>query len=171
MLAIMDSLVLRISRRQALRNHTRIDTRLLIEPKIDHRAKLPFWSIALSFIITLLLGLINIGSATAFNAVISLMVASYLASYLLPIALLAWKRWTKQKLPVGQWHMGRFGLAINITAIIWTTIVFIFSFWPSSATVTLQTMNWAVLLWGGTFILGCLLYLRQRRWFKTSAKA
>jgi len=66
--------------------------------------------------------------------------------------------------------MGRFGLAINITAIIWTTIVFIFSFWPSSSSVTLQTMNWAVLLWGGTFVLGCLLYIRQRRYFETLAK-
>lgn len=166
----MGSLVLHISRRQASHDQIRHGTQLLTDSKIDDRTKLPIWSIALSFIITVLLGLINVGSATAFNAVISLMVASYLASYLLPIALLAWKRWTKQELQVGRWHMGRFGLAINITAIIWTTIVFIFSFWPSSSSVTLQTMNWAVLLWGGIFVLGCLLYIRQRRYFKTLAK-
>jgi hypothetical protein len=32
-------------------------------------------------------------------------------------------------------------------------------------------MNWAVLLWGGTFVLGCLLYIRQRRSFKIPAEA
>ncbi|TIA33117.1 amino acid transporter [Aureobasidium pullulans] len=139
--------------------------------KIDDRAKLPIWSITLSFVVTLLLGLINVGSATAFNAVISLMVASYLASYLPPIALLAWKRWTKQGLQMGRWHLGRFGLATNIAAIVWTTIVFLFSFWPTTSSVTLQTMNWAVLLWGGSFVLGCLLYIRQRNWFRTPAIA
>jgi choline transport protein len=144
---------------------------LLTNFEIDDRAKLPVWSLALSFVITLLLGLINVASATAFNAVISLMVASYLASYLLPIALLGWKKWTKQELQMGRWHMGRFGLAINITAVVWTTIVFVFSFWPNSSSVTLQTMNWAVLLWGGTFVLGCLLYIRQRRCFKIPAEA
>jgi choline transport protein len=144
---------------------------LLTNFEIDDRAKLPVWSLALSFVITLLLSLINVASATAFNAVISLMVASYLASYLLPIALLGWKKWTKQELQMGRWHMGRFGLAINITAVVWTTIVFVFSFWPNSSSVTLQTMNWAVLLWGGTFVLGCLLYIRQRRCFKIPAEA
>lgn len=146
-------------------------TQLLTTLKIDDKVKLPVWSIVLSFVITLLLGLINIGSATAFNAVISLMVASYLASYIMPIALLAWKRWNKQDLQMGPWHMGRFGLVINVVAIIWTAVVFVFSFWPTSASVTLQTMNWAVLLWGGSFVLGCLLYIRQRKSFKTLAMA
>ncbi|KAH0843808.1 hypothetical protein FOPE_09143 [Fonsecaea pedrosoi] len=53
--------------------------------QVNPRTRLPLYSVALSVLITLLLGLINNGSFAAFNAVASLVVSGYLGSYTLPI--------------------------------------------------------------------------------------
>ena len=49
----------------------------------------------------MLLGLINISSSTAFNAVISLVVASFYSSYFNVIAPLTWRKLTGTAPPLG----------------------------------------------------------------------
>lgn len=114
-------------------------------------------------IITLLLALINIGSTEAFNALISLVVAGFLGSYIPPIALLLWKRLRGDHINYGPWKLGVFGVPANIFALIWTIIAMFFSFWPGAVNPTPQTMNWACLLYGATMIFSIGFYVLHGR--------
>ncbi|KAI9733682.1 MAG: hypothetical protein M1834_003285 [Cirrosporium novae-zelandiae] len=92
--------------------------------KIEPTTKLPLWSLTTTTAITLLLGLINIGSATAFNAIVSVVVAGYLGSYILPISLFLYRRLHDPKsMRWGPWTLGRWGAAINIFSLMFTLIV------------------------------------------------
>jgi len=133
---------------------------------VEPRSKLPIYSIAVSVVITMLLGLINIGSSAAFNAVASLVVSGYLGSYSLPIILLLKNKITNPtSVHYGPFTLGRgFGYFCNIFGLVWIAVVMVFSFFPSVRTdLTLETMNWSCLLWGGTMIIGVALYFGYLR--------
>lgn len=59
---------------------------------VHPRYKLPSFWLAVVFLVTLLLSLINIGSAISFNATLSLPVAGYMVSYFIPQALILYRR-------------------------------------------------------------------------------
>ncbi|OAL02030.1 hypothetical protein IQ06DRAFT_325450 [Phaeosphaeriaceae sp. SRC1lsM3a] len=59
---------------------------------VNSRMKVPLNSIAITSTITCLLSLINIGSATVFNAIVSLTVAGLFGSYLIPFSLFLYVR-------------------------------------------------------------------------------
>ena len=63
----------------------------------------------------------------AFNAIVSLVVSSYLSSYLLPIILMIRKRLRGESIPLGPWTLGRWGLPINIFAAVYTLITVYFT--------------------------------------------
>jgi choline transport protein len=131
---------------------------------VEPRTKLPLYAISLSTLITMLLGLINIGSSAAFNAVASLVVAGFLGSYILPIGLLLYNRISNpSSINYGPFSLGRFGIPTNIFALLWTILVMVFSFFPAAIPITLSTMNWSCLLWGGTMIFGFAFYIFYQR--------
>lgn len=135
--------------------------------QVEPRTKLPLYSLALTAFITVLLALINIGSTQAFNAVVSLVVAGFLGSYVIPIALLLYTRVRNPtSLNWGPWVLGRWGVACNISGLIWTIIVFFFSFWPTVVPVDKTSMNYSSLLWGGTTVFGIIFYIvyGKRTW-------
>jgi choline transport protein len=120
---------------------------------VHQRMKIPLVAISLTALVTSLLSLINIGSATAFNAIVSLTVAGLFGSYLIPCSLLLYVRVTvPERLIPGPWTLGRWGIAVNAFAVAWSVIVFLFSFWPQNVPVTLVNMNWSCLLWGGVVV-------------------
>ncbi|RMY88786.1 hypothetical protein D0862_10363 [Hortaea werneckii] len=127
---------------------------------LHERSKLPIWALALSVTITMLLGLINIGSSTAFNAVISLVVAAYYSSYFNAIVLLTWRKLNGTAPEPGPWTIGKTpSLIINIMTLIYIVIVFIFSFFPLTVTdLTPSSFNWAVVLYFGVVGIGIALY-------------
>lgn len=132
--------------------------------QVEPRSKLPLYAISCSAIITMLLGLINIGSSAAFNAVASLLVAGFLGSYLLPIGLLLHNRVRNPASVVyGPFKLGRYGIACNTFAILWTILVMVFSFFPAAIPITLETMNWSCLLWGAAMIFGLAFYIFYQR--------
>jgi choline transport protein len=109
-------------------------------------------------VISLLLGLINIGSTVAFNAVLSLVVAGYFSSYLVPIIFMVVKRFGKEPIQFGPWNLGKFGLPINVFAIAYTALTLVFSFFPPGVPVTALNMNWSIAVWGGTIWFGIIYY-------------
>lgn len=128
---------------------------------LHERSKLPIWALAFSVTITMLLGLINIGSSTAFNAVISLVVAAYYSSYFNAIVLLTWRKLNGTAPEPGPWTIGKTpSLIVNIMTLIYIVIVFIFSFFPLTVTdLTPSSFNWAVVLYFGVVGIGIALYL------------
>lgn len=128
--------------------------------------KLPLWALGLSTVITMLLGLINIGSSTAFNAIISLVVSSYYSSYFNAIALLTWRKLNGTAPTPGPWTIGKTpSLIVNILTLVYIVIVFIFSFFPLAIPVDLTTMNWAVVLYFGVLVIGVVLYMIRGKRF------
>lgn len=119
----------------------------------------------------MLLSLINIGSSTAFNAIISLSTVSLYVSYLIPISCLVLKRFSGEKIAWGPWTLGRFGPAINIFALVYGVFICIFLPFPSQRPVTAVNMNYAAPVMGVVivfavtdwFVRGSKVYVGPRR--------
>ncbi|KAG2162089.1 hypothetical protein VTO58DRAFT_109485 [Aureobasidium pullulans] len=126
--------------------------------------KIPFWSVVFCTFITMLICLINIFSTVAFNAIVSLTIAGLFISYLIPVSLMAFKRATGEPIKWGPWKMGSLGLPVNIVSMIYLIITIVFSFFAPETPVTLASMNWSCLVFGGFVIIG-LVY-----WFVTGRK-
>ncbi|KAJ4299251.1 hypothetical protein N0V90_004495 [Kalmusia sp. IMI 367209] len=122
--------------------------------------KIPLPSILITCTVSCLLSLINIGSATVFNAVVSLSVAGFFGSYILPFSLLLYTRLRQPgKLEYGPWKLGRLGPWINGFAIVWSAVVMFFSFWPASVPVNAVNMNWSCVLWGAVVIFAATFWI------------
>lgn len=113
----------------------------------------------------MLLGLINIGSTTAFNAVLSLAVVSLQISYLMPIILLIWRRISRPNtLTWGPWQLGKSGIVVNVVAIVYLVFTSIFLLFPPYQPITAENMNYAPVVLGGAVIFGCVYWpLRARK--------
>jgi amino acid transporter len=107
----------------------------------------------------MLLSLINIGSTTAFNAILSLAVVSLQVSYLIPIILLIWRRlFRPDTLLWGPWRLGKAGLPINIFAVVYLLYTCIFLLFPPFQPFTAVTMNYAPVVLGGALVFGCIYW-------------
>jgi choline transport protein len=111
-----------------------------------------------SFAITVLLSMINIGSSLAFNAVASLGTAALISSYIVSISCVTLKRYRGQKLPAARWSLGKLGGPINVISVLYLIIVFIFSFFPETTIVNAQLMNWNILIYGFTIVFAISWY-------------
>ncbi|KAE9362924.1 amino acid transporter [Stipitochalara longipes BDJ] len=132
--------------------------------RVHSSTGLPLYSILVSAIIAFLLALINIGSTAAFNAIVSVVVAGYMASYSIPITLILFKRLRndpiKDNLRWGPWKLGPIlGPIVNVVGLIYIIIALFFSFFPSTVTVTPVTMNWSCLLFGATVLFSIVYYM------------
>lgn len=117
----------------------------------------------LSFAITALLACINIGSTAALNAINSLGGVSIITSYHITIGCLALKRLKGEPLPPRRWSLGRYGLAINIAALLFLTPIWFFYFWPIARPVTAQTLNWSPVMYGSMIIISATYYIVKGR--------
>lgn len=126
---------------------------------MDPHYRIPIRSIVLVSVVIALLSLINIGSAAALNAILSLTTLALYVSYLIPIGLLVRKRLRRENIDFGPWHMGRFGLWVNLYALGFGVFIVIFLPFPAATPVTALGMNYA----GPVFL--ALLLLALLDWF------
>ena len=107
----------------------------------------------------MLLALINIGSTAAFQAFISLNVASYYSSFLLAASVMLNLRLKNAELeiPWGPFRLGSAGIPVTVLAMLYTVVCLFFSFWPAYAQVTPASMNYSVLIFGATLMF-CLAF-------------
>lgn len=114
----------------------------------------------------MLLSLINIGSSTALNAVLSLSTWALYISYLIPITLLVMKRLRKEHIAFGPFRLGRFGLWINFFAMIYGVFICIFLPFPPTRPVTPVNMNYAAPVFAAVVVFGIIdWFLRGRKNF------
>jgi amino acid transporter len=100
-----------------------------------------------------LLLLINIGSSTALNALLALSNISIYISYLIPITLIFLKRLRKEHINFGPWTLGRWGMAVNLYAIVFGVFVCIFVPFPPIIPVTAENMNYCAPVFLGLIVL------------------
>lgn len=131
---------------------------------VDPKRNIPANSIALTCMITVLLSLINLGSDTAFNAIISLQVCAIMMTYAVSVACVLYRRVAHPELiPTARWSLGKWGVPVNIIGLIYVSFTFFWSFWPNTVPVTLQTMNWSVVLYIGVLVISLIMYVIQGR--------
>ncbi|KAK5165237.1 uncharacterized protein LTR77_009335 [Saxophila tyrrhenica] len=121
---------------------------------------IPLNAVVVSFVITCLLSLINLGSAVAFNAIASLTVGAILSSYIISISCVLLRRIRKDRpLPSKRWSLGAAAVPMNIGAILFLIVVYFFTFWPLVNQPTLAYMNWSSAMYGGTVIFAVVYFL------------
>jgi len=118
--------------------------------RVDPRTRLPLYAIGATCVFNILIALINIGSTTAFQAFMSLLIASYYSTFLIAAGVMLRKRLNGEdkKLPWGPFRLGRAGIPATVVAMAYTVVGTFFSFWPYTPAVTAQNMNFSVLLYG-----------------------
>ncbi|RVX74884.1 hypothetical protein B0A52_01161 [Exophiala mesophila] len=124
----------------------------------------PMNSIVVSFVVSCLLSLINIGSTIALNNITSLSLVAILSSYIASIGCLFWKRITGQPLLPAKFRLPNgVGIFLNGFSLIFLTFAFIFAFFPGNPDPTVEQMNWACLIYGAVLIFaGVDYYVRAR---------
>lgn len=121
--------------------------------------EIPLNAVIITLVITCLLSLINIGSTVAFNAIASLALVGILGTYIISITCLVLRRLRKNDpLPPHRWSLGRFGIFVNIGALIYLYGTWVFLFFPISIPVTAATMNWSSLMFGSAMIVALIYY-------------
>lgn len=131
--------------------------------QVNKQYLIPLRAIVLVTSIAMLLGLINIGSSTAFNALNSLALIGHYASYLLPITLVAMHRFGKRSIPWGPFKLGRFGLALNLLSIAYSIILIVFMVFPPYQPVTAENMNYSSVIFGLVILMSVLLWFGYGR--------
>lgn len=129
---------------------------------IDEALGIPKNALLFSAGFSMALSLINIGSDTAFNAIISVNTSSLMLSYTLSIGCVLWRRLNcPATLPPARWSLGRLGLPINAAGMLYTLWAFFWSFWPSNSFYEADLFNWAPVVFGAVTVYGAVDF-----WFR-----
>lgn len=142
----------------------------------------PMNSIIVSFVVSCLLALINIGSTIALNNITSLSLCAILyvpftsfphplprtqrltihhirSSYIISISLLLWRRLFNLPLLPAPFTLSKpVGILLNVWSLAFLWIAFIFSFFPGTYNPTVAQMNWACLIYGAVMIFALVHY-------------
>lgn len=145
-------------------------------PQLEPRSKIPFVAVAITTVIAALLSLINIGSYTAFNDVLSLSITGFYSTYFAASVLLLWRRCTggidmpnpnnynapligTDRLVWGPWRIpGVLGIINNAYACGYMLVILVFSLFPPTTPTTLATMNYASLVTGILVLFSVFYY-------------
>ncbi|KAL2839522.1 amino acid transporter [Aspergillus pseudoustus] len=132
-------------------------------------ACLPLPAITSSTVFMALLGLINIGSTTAFNVIVSLSVVSLYISYLIPIALLLARRIGIAGPPLAHSEYGPFRLGgimgplLNVIGVLYSALIVVFLFFTPYQPVTKENMNYAIVVFGAVLVISIALWVAKGR--------
>lgn len=110
-----------------------------------------------------MLSLLNIGSTVAINIALSLSTVALMATYIFSISCVTLKRLRKEPLPPARWSLGKYGLAVNIIALIYSLWSFFWSMWPSQYHITAVTFNWSPVLFVCLMFFACVLYFSDTK--------
>ncbi|RMZ77239.1 hypothetical protein DV738_g4527, partial [Chaetothyriales sp. CBS 135597] len=130
---------------------------------VNPKWNIPLPAVAVTLTIAALLSLINIGSTVALQAITSLGALSTIISYYLTIGCLVWRRFSGIPLPARRWSLGRWGLPINIAALLFLTPIIFFITWPLVTPVAAATFNWSSVMLVGVLLISLLYFLIKAR--------
>ena len=120
-------------------------------------------AVLITYSFCVLISLISLGSAIAFNAIVSLQLLALVFTYMITIGCLIWRRLYGKTLPRGSWSLGWFGMLINIIAIVYSMYLIVFIAFPTEVPVTLSSFNWAPVMFGGVVLLALAYYIVYAR--------
>lgn len=125
---------------------------------VQHSWGIPLNSVIFSFIVSILLALINIGSTVAFNSIASLGTGALMSSYIISISCMFVKRWRNETLLPCKFSLGKSGIWINAISVLYLTFAFVVGFFPTFPHPTPDLMNWNVLIYGAVVVFSLVYY-------------
>ncbi|KAL4902019.1 hypothetical protein BDW74DRAFT_187028 [Aspergillus multicolor] len=136
--------------------------------RVNDKTGMPVMAILATTAVLVLLGVVNIGSTTALNAFTSLAVLALNISYLVPVALMLWRRLSSTAtLTYGPWRLGALGVPVNVVSVVYLTYTTIFMVFPPYQPVTAENMNYSSLIFGAVLIFsGVYWAFRGRKQYK-----
>lgn len=135
--------------------------------RVDPVWKVPARSLWLQGLIIGLVGILYLFANTVLSAILSVSTIALTISYGMPIlALLVVGR---DKLPPGEFRLGKFGAVINWISVIYCSITTVFFFFPGSPNPSPSDMNYAIAVFGIMLIIavGFWFIKGQRTYLKT----
>jgi amino acid transporter len=131
---------------------------------VDSSREIPTNAILLSSATAMLLALINLGSTTAFHAIVSLQVSCLMFTYACSLSCILHRRIRHPaSLPVVRWSLGRWGVPVNVIGLAYSLFSFFWSFWPSYTPVMIDDFNWSSVLFVLVFTMSLVMYRVQGR--------
>lgn len=125
--------------------------------RVDEKHGTPIWALVLTTLIQLLLGLINLGSSSAFLAFVSVGVISLAVSYGIPISISLFHR--RRDVNIAKWTLGKpIGWTVNVIALLWIVFETILFSMPTVLPVTAASMNYAIVVFFGFMTLSAVWY-------------
>ena len=104
----------------------------------------------------MLLSLLNLAGYTAFSVILALSTFGLYQSYIIAIACMLNARLTG-RVQIAPWSLGRWGVPVNIFALVYSVWLAIFMVFPNYLPITASYMNYAlpinVLVWIGALIM------------------
>jgi len=130
---------------------------------VDSKLGVPVWALVLTTIVQMLLGLINLGSSSAFTAFVSVGVIALAVSYAIPIGIsLLWNR--RVEVSQARWNCGPvIGPIVNILAMVWIAFEVILFSMPTALPVTAISMNYASVVFVGFGVISAFWYFAYAR--------
>ena len=131
---------------------------------VNPTLKVPIRMVLMVSFLQMLLGLIYLGSSTAFNAVLSMAILGMYASYFSPIFFML-KYGRRRAVPVlpgtgaSILSLGpRWGSVVNVMAMMWLVLAMVFSTFPTIEPVTADNMNYCVVVTMVWMVIGATYY-------------
>lgn len=126
--------------------------------KVDETHGAPIWALVLTTVVQMLLGLIYLGSSSAFLAFVSVGVISLAVSYAIPITIsMIYRRKDVNDAP---WSMGNLiGWTVNVIAVVWIAFEVVLFSMPSVLPVDEVTMNYAIVVFAGFMVFSAIYYV------------
>ena len=116
--------------------------------KVRPGSGVPANAVYVTLVFTCLLALVQIGSIVAFNIVLTISSTGLFTSYICCIACVLRKRIVGEQFPASKFSLGKFGFFINIFAICFLCLAYVFLFFPSVPNPDPASMNWGILIYG-----------------------
>ncbi|KAJ9206539.1 hypothetical protein DTO164E3_780 [Paecilomyces variotii] len=132
-----------------------------IHPTLD----VPLVAHSVSCFIVGALGLLYLGSSTAFNSMVTACICLLYFSYAIPIVCLLWRG--RNNIQRGPFWLGPLGLASNIVVLLWTLFTTVFYSFPTVMPATTGDMNYISVVYA--IVVAIILidwFIRGRKSFR-----
>ncbi|KPI43354.1 putative amino-acid permease [Cyphellophora attinorum] len=134
---------------------------------VGPKQMVPIRAIWLALFVVMLLSLLNIASTAAFGAITALSSMGLYFSYATAISSMLFARWEdrygSERLLLGDWNLGSWGVYINIFALIYTLYMMVFLPFPSTLPATALNMNYCGPIFGFVFLFALASWFLHAR--------
>jgi amino acid transporter len=128
---------------------------------VDDKWKVPVRALWLQGAVMALIGVLYTFASTVLEAILSVSTIALTVSYGMPILTLLLVG--RDKLPPGEFSLGRFGSVINWIGVIYCAITTVFFFFPGAPNPAVADMNYAIVVFGIMLVITLVFWVVKGR--------